>query len=106
MQTNDKILKYMGLAARGRLLVNGYNTCLYMIDKGKVRLLITAGDLSENSSDKLSASAARAKVPHIIYGTKQSLSHATGKTDSGVFGITDENLAKAILEEAIRQGSL
>lgn len=106
MQINDKILKYLGLAARGRLMVNGYNTCLYMIEKGKVKLLILAKDLSENSSDKLMASAVRAGVLYIQYGTKESLSHAAGKTGSGVFGITDENLAKAISAETIRHGSL
>ena len=31
--------------------------------------------------------------------TKEELSHFTGKTDSGIFGVTDANLAKAILEE-------
>ncbi len=95
----DKVLNYLGLAARGRLLANGYNTCLYMMDKKKIRLLLIASDISENSVKKMVSSAERKKVPYRIYGTVEELSHITGKTSSGIFGITDENLAKAISEE-------
>ena len=87
----DKVLNYLGLAARGRLLVSGYNTCVFMIDKRKVRLLVIAEDLSEI--------AERKNVPYRIYGSMRELSHMTGKTDSGIFGVTDENLAKVISEK-------
>lgn len=95
----DKVLNYMGLAARGRMLVNGYNTCVFMMNKKKVRLIILAQDLAENSTKKMASAAARQNVPCRIYGLRESLSHITGNVDSGIFGITDANLAKAILEE-------
>ena len=95
----DKVLNYLGLAARGRLLVSGYNTCVFMIDKRKVRLLVIAEDLSENSIKKITGIAVRKNVPYRIYGSMRELSHMTGKTDSGIFGVTDENLAKVISEK-------
>ena len=95
----DKVLNYLGLAARGRLLVSGYNTCVFMIDKRKVRLLVIAEDLSENSIKKITGIAERKNVPYRIYGSMRELSHKTGKTDSGIFGVTDENLAKVISEK-------
>lgn len=95
----DKVLNYLGLAARGRMLAVGYNTCVFMINKRKVKLLVIAGDLSENSVKKMTSAAERGGVPYRIYGKKDTLSQRTGKTDSGIFGITDENLARTILEE-------
>ena len=67
----------MGLAARGRMLAVGYNTCILMMNRRKIKILILAGDLADNSKEKM----------------------ITGKENSGIFGITDENLSKAILEE-------
>ncbi len=96
---NDKVFNYLGLAARGRLLVNGYNTCIFMAGKRKIKLIIIAEDLSENSAKKMIQLATSKNIPYRIYGSKESLSHITGKTDSGIFGITDENITKAILEE-------
>ena len=104
--TDDKILRYMGLAARGRLLVNGYNTCEFMLKKGRIKLMILSEDLALGSSEKMTRTAASAKVPCAVYGSRESLSKATGKTDSAIFGVTDENLAKAISEELIRKGYL
>ena len=95
----DKVFNYLGLAAKGRMLVNGYNTCTFMIDKKKVKLLILAEDLAENSMKKMVSLAERKNVPYRIYGVKETLSKRTGNADAGIFGITDVNLAKAISEE-------
>ena len=43
-----KLLSYMGFAAKARKIVNGYNTCVFTMEKRRVRLLIIAGDLAEN----------------------------------------------------------
>lgn len=95
----DKVLNYLGLAARGRMLAVGYNTCLFMMGKGKVKLIVVADDLAENSKKKILSAAKASGLPWRIYGDRQTLSHRTGNVDSGIFGVTDENLAKAILEE-------
>lgn len=95
----DKVLNYLGLAARGRMLAIGYNTCMFMMGKRKVKLVVLASDLAENSMKKMLSLVKRNNVPYIVYGTKEVLSQRTGKEDSGIFGITDENLAKAILVE-------
>ena len=95
----DKVLRYLGLAARGRMLAVGYNTCIFMLGKGKVKTIILACDLAENSVKKMVSAAEKNRVPYRLYGSKEELSHITGKEDSGIFGITDENLSRAILEE-------
>ncbi|MBR5516432.1 MAG: ribosomal L7Ae/L30e/S12e/Gadd45 family protein [Firmicutes bacterium] len=95
----DKVLNYLGLAARGRMLAVGYNTCMFMMSKRKVKMVVLASDLAENSMKKMVSLTTRNNVPYVVYGTKETLSQRTGKEDSGIFGITDENLAKAILDE-------
>lgn len=77
----------------------GYNTCVFSMSKSKVKLIILAEDLSQNSVEKIKSEAYRKGIPVRVYGNKQELSHMTGKENSGIFGITDANLSKAILEE-------
>lgn len=88
----------MGLAARGRMLAVGYNTCILMMNRRKIKILILAGDLADNSKEKMISNAKKNNVPFRIYRSMENLSHIQGKK-SGIFGITDENLSKAILEE-------
>ncbi len=101
----DKVLNYLGLAARGRMLANGYNTCMFMMGKRKIKLLVLAEDLAENSMKKMVSLANKHKVPYVVYGTKEVLSQRTGNEDAGIFGITDINLAKAISEEIEHRNS-
>ena len=92
----NKVLSYLGFAAKARKLVTGYNTCIYMMEKKKIRLLILAEDLSENSVKNMVCAAEKHKVPCKIYGAGAQLSKITGNAGKGIFGITDENFAKVI----------
>ena len=94
----NKVLSYLGFAARARKLVTGYNTCLYMMEKKKIRLLLLAEDLSENTKKKMVSAAQRCGVPCKIYGAGEQLSEITGNVGKGIFGIPDENFAKVISE--------
>ena len=75
----DKVLRYMGLAARGRMLAVGYNTCILMMNRRKIKILILAGDLADNSKEKMISNAKKNNVPFRIYGSMENLSHITGK---------------------------
>lgn len=99
----SKIESYMGFAARARSLSTGYNTCVFMMEKGKIRLLVLAEDLSENSKEKMIRAAKQYEVPYRIYGKMDELSHITGTEGKGIFGLADKNLADAIVNEIDRQ---
>lgn len=101
----SKLESYMGFAARARKLFTGYNTCVFMAEKRRLRVLILAEDLSENSKEKMIKAAKQYRVPYRIYGSMEALSHATGTEGKGIFGIADENLANAILSDIDRQSS-
>ena len=92
----NKVFSYMGFAAKARKLVTGYNTCVYMMEKRKIRLLILAEDLAENSVKKMISAAEKHRVSYKIFGTKEQLSQITGNVDKGIYGITDENFANVI----------
>ena len=95
----DKIDSYLGFAARSRNLVVGTDTCKILMGKGKIKLLLIATDLAENTKEKIIREAIRNKVPYKIYETKEKLSKLTGEKISGVFGILDDNFKEVIVKE-------
>lgn len=98
-----KIDSYLGFAKRSRNLVTGYNTCLHGLQSRKVKLMILATDLAENTVKKFREQTDVSKVPMRFYGTKEELSRITGEEDKGVFGITDKHFADIICKELDRE---
>ena len=99
----EKIDSYLGFAKKSRSLITGYNTCIFAINKKKLKLLILTEDLSENTVKKLTKLSADNGVPFRIYGKTEELSRITGSQERGVFGITDVNFADVILKELDRE---
>lgn len=95
----QKILSYLGFATKSRNLINGYNTCVAAMSKRKIKLLIMAEDVSDNTAKKLLGEAIKNKVEYRVYGKIDELSQITGNENVGILGITEENFAKVILEE-------
>lgn len=94
-----KLLSYMGFAAKARKIINGYNTCVFSMEKRKVRLLIIAADLAENSKKKMITAAKKFNVEYRIFGDSEEMSKMTGTVGKGIFGITDDNFANVISKE-------
>ncbi|MDF2653640.1 MAG: ribosomal protein [Bacillota bacterium] len=94
-----RVDSYLGFAAKSKNLVSGYQSCLHAIKHRKLKLLILAEDLSENTVKKLSRVAEEGSVPVRVYGLSEELSQITGNQDRGIFGITDGNFAEAIMKE-------
>lgn len=90
---------YLGLARRAGRIVSGYRTCIHIIGRGNIKLMIIADDASPNTKEKFTALCSKYGVPCIIYGTADSLSRAAGLSGTGVFGITDKNFADVIKKE-------
>ena len=49
---NRKVISYLGFAKKSGNLLTGVNTCSFAMAKGKVKLMILAEDISENSREK------------------------------------------------------
>ncbi|MCI9475695.1 ribosomal L7Ae/L30e/S12e/Gadd45 family protein [Anaerovoracaceae bacterium 41-7] len=94
-----KVFSYLGFAAKSRNLVTGYNTCIMMIEKRRVQLLILTEDLADNTVKKMQGKCEKNNVNYRIFGGSDELSQVTGKTGKGIFGITDRHFAEIICKE-------
>ena len=95
----NKVLSLMGFAKKSGNLVSGVNTCRFNMAKGKVKLVILAEDISENSEKKIMKDVRKYGVDHIKYGAAEELSHATGAEGRTVFAVLDGNFADALRRE-------
>ena len=84
-------------------LLTGVNTCSFAMAKGKVKLMILAEDISENSQKKIMKEIRKYGVNHIEYGNSEELSHAVGASGRNVFAICDKGFAEAITKEIERE---
>ncbi|MEG0157207.1 MAG: ribosomal L7Ae/L30e/S12e/Gadd45 family protein, partial [Anaerovoracaceae bacterium] len=91
-----KIDSYLGFAKKSGNLVSGANTCTVTATRGRVKLLIIAEDIAENSREKMIKLAQSKNIPYVIYGLSDELSRITGTSGRSVFGITDRNFAQTI----------
>lgn len=92
----NKLLTMLGFAIKSGNLVSGENTVEIFMPKRKVSLLIIAEDASENTKDKFVSMAERYNVPYLIYGTREELSHAIGKFNRTVIGLTNKKFSREI----------
>lgn len=103
MMLPSKTLRYLGFARKAGSLVSGVNTCTYTMRKGRAALVILAEDISENSEDKIMKEIRKSDTAFVKYGKKADLSHAAGQAERSVFAITDNQFAKTILNEIMRE---
>lgn len=97
---NRKIISYLGFAKKAGKVVTGVNTCTITMAKGKVKLMILAEDISENSEKKIMKEIRRNNVEYIKLGTIDEMSRAVGQEGRSVFGICDKGFAEVILKES------
>ncbi|QEK12232.1 50S ribosomal protein L7ae [Crassaminicella thermophila] len=93
---NDKVFSFLGLAQRSGNLVTGEDTCTAYIKKNAINLVIVAEDASNNTKKKFKDMTMYRNINFVIYGNKNELSHAIGKTNRAVYGIKDKEFAKKI----------
>ena len=94
----DKILTLLGFASKAGKVIFGTSACVVSIKHKKVSLVILAGDISENSEEKIVRICVNANVPYIKILDRDALSAAVGKSNKTVLGIADNNFSKKILE--------
>lgn len=98
----QKIYALLGFSQKAGKMVSGDDTVVLAMGKGKIKLLIIAEDLSENSWKKFQQKTRNFKkkngeaVEIIKFGTKETLGGAIGKSPRGILGIADEGFGKAL----------
>lgn len=93
------VLTLLGFAQKGKNLAAGEANVEAYLKKGRVCLLLIAEDQSVKNQQKWQFLAENEEIEAVIFGTKEELGHAIGLSPRGIVGITDEQMAKAILKK-------
>ncbi|MBO8160381.1 MAG: ribosomal L7Ae/L30e/S12e/Gadd45 family protein [Thermosipho sp. (in: Bacteria)] len=96
----QKILTYLGFAAKAKKLVYGKDHIREYIKNPKLKnkVIIIAKDAGDRVKKDIKIRCDISRVPFIEISTKSELSKATGMVNVSVLGIKDENLAKSIIK--------
>lgn len=94
----DKVLAMIGMAKRAGKVTTGAPLCEKAVRSGRAKLVIIAEDISKNGKKAMTDCCKHYRVPWIQYATKSSLGEFTGAEERAVAAISDEGLAKAVLD--------
>ncbi|MFC4598984.1 YlxQ family RNA-binding protein [Cohnella hongkongensis] len=93
MKTANKALSRLGLATRAGKLISGEEVVLKAIRSGEAKLVILAGDASENTRKKIKDKCSSYDVPLLVGFTRFELGSAVGKPERVLFAVTDRGFA-------------
>lgn len=100
----EKINLFMlSLSVKAGKLITGEQSVETAVKKCNVCLLIVPTDASENTKNKFVNKGKYYNIPVLIFGERESLSHAVGKVNRTVFAVTDKGLADRIYKDFSRQ---
>lgn len=94
----DKIHSLLGIAMRAGKLVSGEDATMLDLKKGKLNLVIVAGDASNNTKKLFNDKASFRKVNCVELSTKSDLGMSIGKDSRAVIGIKDIGFANKIIQ--------
>jgi len=92
MKTN-KALSRLGLAMRAGKLISGEEVVLKAVRSGEAKLVMLAGDASENTKKKISDKCNSYGIPLLVGFTRFELGSAVGKPERVLFAVTDRGFA-------------
>lgn len=95
----SKIYGLLGICAKAGDLVSGTDITIENVEKKKVKLVIVAKDCSERTIKNMNFICNQNNVPIHIFGEIEILSKSIGKSNRGVIGIKNENIAKEIIKK-------
>jgi len=94
----DKIHSLLGLAMRAGKLGSGEDATMLDLKKGKLNLIIVAGDASNNTKKLFNDKSSYRKVNCVEISTKSGLGISIGKDSRAVIGIKDIGFANKIIQ--------
>jgi len=95
----NKLHSYLGFARKSGKLVSGYETCINLIKRNKIKLILITDNASEGTQEKFRRLTESAGVPIIFVKDGDAISEYSGLYGRNVFGITDRNFAEVIAKE-------
>jgi ribosomal protein L7Ae-like RNA K-turn-binding protein len=96
MDADKKLLGLLGLAQRAGKLKSGEFSAEKSLQSRKAKLVIIAGDASDNTRKKFTDKAKFYEVPCLTFSSKEELGHAIGKELRTVTVIEDAGFSGAV----------
>ena len=96
MLIKNKVYGLLGITAKAGKISFGTDSCLEMVGKRKIKLIIVATDASERTVINFERKCKENNIDFYQFGSKEEISKAIGKVNKTVIGIKDKNLATAI----------
>lgn len=93
-----KLMSMMSLCQKAGKMVSGELSVEKAIQSGAVLYVIVPEDASKNTIEKFKNKTNYYEIDFVVYGEKEILSHAIGKVNRTVIGITDEGFSYKIKE--------
>lgn len=91
----NKIYSFLGLIQKAGMLSSGDDTVEIDVRKNKAKLLIISEDASANTRKKFEDMANSKKIECIVFGKKDDLGSAIGKSPRSILAVKDSGFAKA-----------
>ncbi|MCR5106661.1 MAG: ribosomal L7Ae/L30e/S12e/Gadd45 family protein [Lachnospiraceae bacterium] len=95
---NDRVMGMLSIAAKAGKLSSGEYMTESSVKEGKAKLVIIAGDSSQNTRKNFTDMCSFYKVPLRIYSDKEGLGRTIGKEFRASVAVLDEGIAKKIME--------
>lgn len=95
----DKVLSLIGLATKAGKTVSGEFCTEKEVKSGRARLVIVAGDASDNTKKRFQNMCEFYRVPIRFYDNKDGLGHAMGKEFRASMALLDEGFAGSVLKQ-------
>lgn len=93
------IMSLISISKKANCLVSGEYAVLKAIAERKAKLVIVADNASTPTKKKFADKTNYRNIPMLVLGSKEELGSALGHAMRADIAITDEGLAKAILEK-------
>ncbi len=98
MQDRQKVINLLGLAQRAGKLISGTETILDELKRKRVKAVIMANDIQDNTAEKVNLATKKDNIPLITAFSAAEISHAIGKKRK-VLGLTDVGFAKTLIKK-------
>ena len=93
-----RILNMLGLAQKAGKMKSGGFSVEQAVKSREAKLVILAEDTAEGSRKQINDKARYRHIPVLIWGNKEELGKAIGRTERSSLALTDENMAGRIVE--------
>lgn len=96
MINNQRVLGLLGLCTKAGYICFGTDSCIDLIEKNKIKLIIVADDAADRTKKNFEFLCNKKDIRISIFGNITDISKAIGKTNKAVIGIKNTSLANQI----------